>query len=459
MEDGAYITSLVEKAREAQGIFERDFDQQRVDAILRDLAKVTYYKAEELARLAADETRMGAYESKVKKIKGKSRIFWYSLRDKKSMGILCRDEKTGITEIAKPVGVVGAVQPCTNPTVTPLGNSMAALKGKNAVILAPHPRGQNCTLRAVALWHEVLVKHGAPENLIQCVEQISIEKTNMLMQMVDVVVATGGPGMVKSAYSSGKPSFGVGQGNVQCVLDRDIDLKEAISKIIEGRTFDNGILCGGEQTVIYPKDLMSKVIAELKAQNCYVVEDENEKKRLVATLFPKRGVLNRDLVGQTVRKVAAAAKIDIGKETVLLAVPEDSSDKDSDLRREKMFPVIALFSYSRFEEALNIVAENLSLEGKGHSVSIHSNNREHIEVLGLRAKVSRVIVNAPCATTCGGSFSNGLGPTSTLGCGSWGNNSISENFTYKHLLNITRIAMPLPDAPIPSDEELFGPVD
>jgi succinate-semialdehyde dehydrogenase len=456
MDDATYVSSLIDKARAAQNTFERDFDQEAVDHIVREIAKATFFRADELARLSAEETDMGGYEYKLKKIKGKARIFWYGLRDKKSMGIISRDPETGVTEIAKPVGVVGAIQPCTNPVVTPLGNSMAALKGKNAIIIAPHPRGKKCTKLLVDLWREVLRQHGAPADLIQDVQDISIDRTKVLMQMADVVVATGGPGMVKAAYSSGKPSFGVGPGNVQCVLDRGIDLKEALAKIIEGRTFDNGIICAGEQTIIAPEEMMGAVVAELKAQHCHIVESPEEKTRFVACLFPKKGTLNKNLIGKPVRVLAEAAGLDIEKDTVLLAVSVDASDHHSDLRSEKMFPVIALFSYRTFDDALAIVEENLAVAGKGHSVSIHSNNQANIEKLGMRAPVSRVIVNAPSATTAGGSFFNGLGPTSTLGCGSWGNNSISENFTYRNLLNITRIATVRPNARVPSDEELFG---
>jgi succinate-semialdehyde dehydrogenase len=456
MDDATYISSLVAKARAAQKIFDRDFDQEAVDLIVRDIAKATFFQADELARMAAEETDMGGYEFKLKKIKSKARIFWYGLRDRKSMGIISKDQATGITEIAKPVGVVGAIQPCTNPVVTPLGNSMAALKGKNAIIIAAHPRGKKCTKVVVDLWRELLCRHGAPADLIQDVQDISIERTKVLMQMVDVVVATGGPGMVKAAYSSGKPSFGVGPGNVQCVLDRGIDLKEAITKVIEGRVFDNGIICAGEQTIIAPEETMGAVVAELKAQRCYVVESPEEKKRLVSCLFPKKGTLNKDLIGKPVRLLASAAGLKLAEDAVAIAVPVDADDHQSDLRSEKMFPVIALFSYRTFDDAIAVVEENLSVAGKGHSVSIHSNNQANIEKLGLRAPVSRVIVNAPSATTAGGSFFNGLGPTSTLGCGSWGNNSISENFTYRNLLNITRIATVRPDVRVPSDEELFG---
>jgi succinate-semialdehyde dehydrogenase len=246
---------------------------------------------------------------------------------------------------------------------------------------------------------------------------------------------------------------------VQVILDRDVDIGEALAKIIAGRIFDNGIICAGEQTIITPEEKVAEVIAELESRRCHVVKAEPDRTRLLAALFPKKGVLNKDLVGQSVEKVVAAAGLSVAPGTVLLVVPADPADPASDLRREKMFPVIALYPYGTFEEAMTIAEDNLAIEGKGHSVAIHSHSMEHIEALGLRMKVSRVVVNATSATTAGGSFANGLAATSTLGCGSWGNNSISENFTFRHLLNITRIALPLADPRIPTDEELFGPAD
>lgn len=455
MEDKAYIDELVSKAKLAQRQFEKDFGQAETDAIVRDLAKIVFFGAEKWAKMAVEETGMGTYESKLKKKQGKARILWYSLMDKKSMGIISRDEATGIVEIAKPMGVVGAVQPCTNPIVTPMANIMSALKGKNAIILAPHPRAIKCTSLAVTEWREVLAEHNAPQDLIQLVEDSSVERTNVLMKAVDVIVATGGPGMVKAAYSSGKPSYGVGPGNVQCVLDRGIDIKTAVEKIILGRTFDNGIICSGEQSVIIPKEMYREVVEELKKQKTYIVESKAERDSLLPVLFPE-GKLNKDLVGQSVAAIKKLSGLSIPGDAVMIAISEDSANKTSPLRREKMFPVITLFSYDAFEEALDILQTNLNIEGRGHSVCIHSNNKEHIERLGLHATVSRVIVNAPCATTSGGSFTNGLPATSTLGCGSWGNNSISENFTYRHLLNITRIAYLRPDNKIPTDAELFG---
>ena len=455
MDDKTYVQGLVKKARAAQKSFERDFNQEQVDAIVRDIARIVFRGAEKWARLAIDETGMGNYEHKVQKKKGKARIIWNSLRGKPSMGIIRRDEAAGIVEIAKPVGVVGAVQPCTNPIVTPMANCMAALKSKNAIIVAPHPRAICCTALIVGEWRDAIRSRGAPEDLIQVLEDSTVERTGELMRAVDVIVATGGPGMVRAAYSSGKPSYGVGPGNVQCIIDRGVDIPDAVGKIILGRTFDNGIICSGEQSIIIPLDIYQDFLAELQRQNAAVVLDESDRQKLIQVLFPD-GKTNKDLVGQPVLRIAQAANMQFPTGTVMIAIPVDSTDKTSILRREKMFPVVALFRYTQFDQALTIMQENLSIEGQGHSVVIHSHNTANIESVGLTARVCRVVVSAPCATTSGGSFSNGLAPTSTLGCGSWGNNSISENFNYRHLLNITRIAYPLPNSKVPSDQELFG---
>jgi succinate-semialdehyde dehydrogenase len=450
-----HIRNLVSMARTAQKRFENDFDQERVDAIVRNIAKVVYLGAEKWAKLALEETGMGNYEDKVQKKKAKARIMWSSLRGKKSMGIISRDETTGIVEIAKPVGVVGAAQPCTNPIVTAMANCMAALKGKNAIIIAPHPRAVTCTSLAVKEWRDAIRQSGAPEDILQILENSSVERTSELMRSVDVIVATGGPAMVKTAYSSGKPSYGVGPGNVQCILDRGINIADAVAKIITGRTFDNGIVCSGEQSVIVPHELYQDLVLELKKQNVFVVEAQNEREKLVKVLFPD-GKIDKNLIGQPALRLAEKAALRVPSETVMIAVLDDERDKKSLLRHEKMFPVVTVFCYETLDQALAIVEDNLAIAGKGHSVVIHSQNRENIERVGLIATVSRVIVNAPCSTTVGGSFKNGLGATSTLGCGTWGNNSISENFTYKHLLNITRIAYVIPSQRIPSDDELFG---
>ena len=266
----ATIQIALEKARIAQAAFEC-YNQEQVDAIVKAIAKTVYDNAESLAKLALDETGMGVYEDKVAKNKGKSQVIWQNLKNKKSVGIIDRNEQTGIISIAKPMGVVGSVTPVTNPTVTPMSNAMFALKGRNAIIVAPHPKAKQASTKAVELINESIRALGAPENLIQILDVCSTELTIALMQAVDVVVATGGGAMVKSAYSSGKPAYGVGPGNVQVILDRGIDFDDAAKKIVLGRKFDNGIICSGEQAVIFHEDDRDAVIKALVENGAYYV--------------------------------------------------------------------------------------------------------------------------------------------------------------------------------------------
>lgn len=454
MDNREFINSLIEKSKKAQREFE-GFNQQQVDQIVREIAKVVYDNAADLARMAVDETGMGVYEDKVKKNMGKSRIIWNSLKTKKSVGIIEYHKDMGVVEVAKPMGVVGAVTPCTNPIVTPMCNAMFALKGRNSIIIAPHPRAKKCAGKVVALFNEAIKKYNAPENLIQVIDEPSVELTNDLMRAVDVIIATGGMGMVRAAYSSGKPSYGVGAGNVQCIVDRDVDIVAAVPKIITGRMFDNGIICSAEQTVIVHYDDYAVLVAELKKNGAYCIENGEEREQLRKALFID-GVMNKELVGQSVKKVAGLAGIKIPEGTRIIAVEAEGAGKDDVLCKEKMCPVIALLKYKDFKEAVAIAVANLNIEGKGHSISIHSDNKENIEYAANMVPVSRVLINQVCATMNGGSFNNGFAATTTLGCGSWGNNSISENLDYKHLINITRIGYYMKDATVPSDEEIWG---
>jgi len=448
------IDELIEKSKTAQIAFE-NFSQAQVDQVVKAIAKVVHDNAKELASMAVDETKMGNYEDKLKKKLGKSRIIWNSLKDKKSVGIIEYNESTGIALVAKPMGVVGIVTPCTNPVVTPMCNIMFALKGRNSVIVAPHPRAKKCGKYVVDLFNSAIAKLNAPKDLIQIIEEPSIELTNELMKKVDVVVATGGMGMVKAAYSSGKPAYGVGVGNVQVIIDRDIDIKEAVPKIVTGRSFDNGIICSAEQTVIIPEEKFEKVISEFEKNNCFFIKDPLEKQKLRETLFIN-GVPNKDVIGQDAQKIAKLAGIKASLNTKVLIVEADGIGKADLFCKEKMCPVLAVIKYKTFKEAVEIAQTNLDFEGKGHSVSIHSNNKPNIEYAAQRVKVSRILINQVCATANGGSFNNGLAATTTLGCGSWGNNSISENLDYKHLINISRIAYYLKDAKVPTEEELWG---
>ncbi len=448
------IAILIANARKAQKELEK-CNQEQIDSYVRAIGKVVYDNAEPYAKMAAEESRMGVYEDKIAKNKGKSKIIWNSLKGVPSVGVVERNPETGITVVARPVGVVGAITPCTNPIVTPMCNAMFAIKGRNTIIVAPHPRTKKCNKVVIDAMNEALAKLGAPANIIQTIEEPSIEASSELMKGVDVVVATGGAGMVKSAYSSGKPAYGVGPGNVQCIIDTDADITECVPKIIAGRKFDNGIICSGEQTVIAHADQYDAIMAEFKKNGAVLITDAAEKSALREALFPG-GVMNKDLVGQSVQKIAAAAGLNVPEGTPVILVEADSYGKDDLFSKEKMCPVISTYKYNTFEEAVAIARANLDVEGKGHSVSIHSNNREHLEYAGETIEVARVLVNQICSTMNGGAFTNSLTPTTTLGCCSWGNNSISENFGFKHLINYIRIAENLPNKAVPTDEEVWG---
>ena len=454
MDAQEYVNGLVEKARVAQKQIE-NYTQEQVDVLVREIAKTVYDNAEMLARMAVDETRMGVYENKVAKNKGKARVIWNDLKGKKSVGIINRYPEQGIIEVAKPMGVVAAITPTTNPIVTPMCNAMFAVKGRNAIIVGPHPRSKECSTKTVELINERLAKLGAPENLIQCVPEPTMEISGLLMKSCDVVLATGGPGVVKAAYSSGKPSYGVGAGNVQCILDDDVDYSKVVPMIIDGRTFDNGIICSGEQNAITPASKVDELIAEYKKNGGVYVDDPAQVEALRNAMFPG-GVMNKDLVGQSVQKVAAAAGIPVSEDTRVLLVKAPAYGKEDYFSKEKMCPVMALYTYNTWEEAIAIADANLAVEGRGHSVAIHSNNQEHIEAAAQVLPVSRFLINQVCATNNGGSLFNSLSATTTLGCGSWGGNTISENLSWKHLFNVSRIATVRPGAVAPTDEEIWG---
>jgi succinate-semialdehyde dehydrogenase len=397
---------------------------------------------------------MGNYADKTAKNKGKSKTIWYSLKDKKSVGIINTYDDIGIVEIAKPIGVISSICPTTNPIVTPMSNAMFALKGRNAVIVAPHPRAKNCSSYTAKLINESIKKLGAPDNLIQVIEEPTLELTNELMKSSDAVVATGGSAMVNAAYSSGKPSFGVGPGNVQVIIDRNVNFNDVSKKVILGRSFDNGIICSGEQSIIVHENDFDEVIDAFKSNGGYVVSDSGEKQILKDTLFINN-IMNKEVVGQSAMKIAEISGIKIPDSTKVILMEADGLGSEDVLCKEKMCPVIAIFKYSTFTEAIKIAQTNLELEGKGHTCAIHSNDEENINYAGLNLTVSRLVVNQPSSTTAGGAITNGFAPTTTLGCGTWGNNSISENLTYKHLINISRIGYHLTDKKIPSDSDIW----
>ena len=449
------VTELFERARIAQAEFEQKADQALVDAAVRGIGKVVYDRADELAKMAVEESGLGNYEDKYTKCQGKAKNIWNSLKGKKSRGIIEENKETGIIKVAKPMGVVGAVTPVTNPVVTPMCNAMFALKGGNAIVFAPHPRVNNLTKYVVGLFREVLAELGLPEDLVQTLDAPGLEDTQALMATADIVVATGGGKMVKAAYSAGKPALGVGPGNVQVIFDRGINFDEASAKVIAGRTFDHGIICSGEQCVIIPTEAYDEAIAAFERNGTFYIEDPDTLERFAQTLFGD-GVFNPKAVGQSVEKIAALVGINVPAGTKMILLKARGVGALDVLCREKMCPVMVSIPYETFDDAVRIAHENLLYEGIGHTSVIHSNDMSHIRIAGERLPVSRLVVNQASSTGAGGSLYNGFAPTTTLGCGSWGNNSISENLTYTHLINVSQIGLFREDAVVPTDEEIWA---
>ena len=443
------ISDMLLKAREAQRIFET-FGQSDIDVIVRDIGKYVYDNAEPLAQMAIEDTGIGNLQDKIQKSRSKSAIIWNSLKGKKSRGIIGEDNEKGLIFVAKPMGVIGAITPVTNPVVTPMCNAMFALKCGNAVIIAPHPKGQRCAEYLCEAFMDIVRQQCGPENLVQVVKNGSIEITKELMQTVDVIVATGGGAMVKSAYSSGKPAFGVGPGNVPVIIDRDVDLHEAAAKIVTGAAFDNSLICSHEQCVLVPEEKYNEAVeAFINTGKVWYSADKDIIEAFRKTVFHD-GKMNPEAIGQPASKVAAAAGISVPETTRLILLKANGAGTADILCKEKLCPVVCILPYGTFEQALEMAQANLEVEGKGHSAAIHSNNEDHIRTAGLSLTVSRLVVNQTCATSAGGSFFNGFSPTTTLGCGSWGGNSISENLNYTHLMNVSRIGKVIENEYVPT---------
>jgi len=450
------LSGLIADARQAQKIFEK-FSQQSVDLIVRSIGKFVYDNAENLARMTIEDTGIGNYDDKVAKNKGKSSTIWNSLKNKKSLGIIGEDDEQGLIYVAKPIGVVAAITPVTNPVVTPMCNAMFALKCGNAIIIAPHPKGQRCAEFLVDAFMKIVRAHGGPDNLIQVIRESSIEKTKELMHAADVVVATGGGAMVKSAYSSGKPAYGVGPGNVPVIIDRDVDINEAANKIVAGASFDNGLICSHEQCVFVPEEKYEEAVNAFVATGKVWYSDRSEEIEAFRNVVFTEGKLNPTLIGQSPRFVGSAAGVDVPETARIILLKADGAGSSDILCREKLCPVVVILPYSTFEDALEMAQANLNVEGKGHSAALHSNSDEHIRLAGLKLTISRLVINQPSSTSAGGSFLNAFSPTTTLGCGSWGGNSISENLNYTHLMNVSRIGKVIPNRHIPSSPaELWG---
>lgn len=454
MDDREMIIEMIEKARTAQKEFE-SFSQEQVDAVVRAAGKVIFDHSKELARMDFEETGMGMYESKQAMQSSRAKAFWFHMKGKKSRGVLRHLKEEGLIEIAKPMGVIGSVTPVTSAVISPMHNAMASLKCGNAVIVGPHPRAKKTSGRVVWLMQNAIEKLGAPKNLIQVIEEPTIQRSTLLMELCDVCISTGGPGVVRAAYRSGKPAYGVGAGNVQCLVDRGMDRKDVVPKIIAARMHNQGIPCSCEQFAHIPEELFEDYINEFKDSGCYYIDDEEQADRVRNTLFPE-GEINKELVGRPPCEIARAFGREIPSDTKIIVVKVTKYGNEEILAKEKLFPVLAVRAYKTWEEAVEVAEANLTVMGKGHSTTFHSNNQANIEYAAERISVSRFAINQSSTAVVGGTMRNGLAPTGTLGCGSWGNNSISENLDYKHLYNISRVVFEPENNVEPTDEEVWG---
>lgn len=451
-QDMILVEQMVKKAKVAVKGLEK-YSQEQVDNLLKVMAKAVADNAVELSQEAVEETGMGYVPDKIEKNTNGPIGLYLHLKGKKSVGEIGRDPERGLVYYAKPKGVVAAVIPTTNPVVTPIVNALMAVKGRNAIILAPHPRAKVVSAKTVRFINEALKKVGAPDNLVQIIEEPTIESTNYLMQLSNVIVATGGSALVKAAYSSGKPAYGVGQGNVQVIVDRDADLELVAKNSVLGRAFDLGVICAGEQSIIAPKEMNDKLMQLFVEHGAYYVTDEPTVDKFRSVLFPERK-MDPNIVGLPAPAIAEKAGVQVPPETKVIILKPQGKGKDDLLCKEKMCPVMINLTYDTWEEAVDIAKANLEYEGIGHSTGLYSNNEAHIAYAANELPVGRVPINQVTVFVAGAPW-NGFEPTSTLGCGAWGGNSISENLSYRHLIDITTVGYLLDVKAPPSPEEIW----
>jgi len=435
------LEEAIARVREAQKKF-AEYTQEQVDAIFFAASMAANQQRIPLAKMAVEETGMGVVEDKVIKNHYASEYIYNAYRHTKTCGVIEEDKSYGIKKIAEPVGVIGAVIPTTNPTSTAIFKTLIALKTRNGIIISPHPRAKKCTIAAAKVVLEAAVKAGAPEGIISWIDIPSLEMTNLLMKEADIILATGGPGMVKAAYSSGKPAVGVGAGNTPAIIDDSADILLAVNSIIHSKTFDNGMICASEQSVIVLDKVYNKVKKEFQARGCYFLDpEETEKVRKTIII---NGALNAKIVGQKAAKIAALAGVTVPEETKIIIGEVTSVDISEEFAHEKLSPVLAMYRAKDFEDALDKAEHLIADGGYGHTSSLYIDvvrEKAKIDEYTHRMKTCRVLLNSPSSQGGIGDLYNfKLTPSLTLGCGSWGGNSVSENVGVKHLINIKTVA-------------------
>ncbi len=438
----AALDSLIQKVKNAQRLYS-SYTQKQVDEIFREAAMAANSKRIELAKLAAQETRMGIAEDKVIKNHFASEFVFNKFKNTPTCGIIEDDETFGIKKIAEPVGILAGIIPTTNPTSTAIFKALLALKTRNGIIFSPHPRAKRCTIEAAKVVLQAAVEAGAPQDIIGWIEEPTVELSNQLMThpLVNMILATGGPGMVRAAYSSGKPAVGVGAGNTPAVIDETADIQMAVNSILLSKTFDNGMICASEQSVVVVEAVYEQVRNEFLRRGSYIVKGK-EKTALGQTIV-KDGKLNSAIVGQSAHKIAQLAGFNVPEETKILIAEVETVGVTEPFSFEKLSPVLAMYRVPAFEDAVRVAARLVEFGGMGHTAVLYTDeaNDNRIEVFGRHLSTARVLINQPSSHGAIGDIYNfRLEPSLTLGCGSWGGNSISENVGIKHLLNIKTVS-------------------
>lgn len=457
-----YIESLIQRARTAQAAAE-DFTQEDVDLLTGAVAYALTKPqvAQMFGEKLVIESGMGIAKDKEAKMYGKVKGSYFQMKDKKSVGLIEVDEAMGMETYAKPMGVIGAIIPVTNGEATPVVKSLMALKTRNAIILAPHPKARKTNWDVTEMIRGTIEKLGYPADLVQAIDPayVSVETSRELMAQVDFILATGGTPMVKQAYSSGTPAIGVGTGNVVSIIDGTTDLDQVASMIVRSKTFDHATSCSTENNIIVLEECYDAWVSAMEKAGAFLIrEGTDEKERLLKTLWPEspeNHQLNRHIVAQSAAYIAEIADIVVPEGTLMLMAEENGGyGNEYPFTGEKLSPVSGVRKAKDFEDAVDKLLQILEYQGKGHSCGIHTSIKERVTYLGEKVPVCKVCVNQPQSLTNSGSWTCGYPISMTLGCGTWGNNSISHNATYKDLLNFTYVSRPIPSFQ-PSDEDLF----
>jgi acetaldehyde dehydrogenase (acetylating) len=435
------LVRSAQKAREALG----EMSQEKTDAVVKAMCEAGAAASERLARMAEEETGIGRAEDKILKNLFATKKLYEYIADMKTAGVISKDPAKGVCEIAVPMGVAAAVTPTTNPTSTAMNNAIIALKSRNAIVISPHPRSRKCTFEAAEVMRRAAVEAGAPEGCVGCIANPGVAATDELMKNpgVDVIIATGGPGIVKAAYSSGKPAFGVGAGNAPCYIEKSADVAAAVRTLIESKSFDNGTICASEQSVVCDREIESRVKEELRGNGGYFMNDE-ERLKLEKVLFTSEGGMTASTVGRSAKTLSERAGFSVPEGTRVLIGAIDGVGQGFPLSHEKLCPVLAFYTTSGWREACELSIRLLELGGLGHTMAIHSTDEKIIMEFALRKPAMRVLVNT--ASSLGGvGGTTGLFPALTLGCGTYGGNIISDNLGPLHLVNRKRLAYGLRD--------------